>query len=117
MSRRLYTCTDFPGESFTVEDVHDLTGTPDADVYRCALKGVPIAGFLFTLAGKREGAAAIPDEPTSPAGTWRQAGDAVNAKGAERVGGWVRNSDPEAMEALPVNPMRLTAAPDGEVRT
>jgi hypothetical protein len=116
--RRLYECVDFPSESFTVEDVRTITGDAKALVYACAIKGTPIAGFIFTVAGNVDPAAKA--KTVTPAGTWRPAGTPAAAKGADAgERRWVRNTDLAAMELLPINPMRQSACdgPDVEVRT
>jgi hypothetical protein len=67
--RRLYESASFPGEQFTVEDVRTITGDAKALVYACAIKGTPIAGFIFTVAGNVDPAAKA--KTSTPAGTWR----------------------------------------------
>jgi hypothetical protein len=57
-------------------------------------------------------------QPITPAGTWRKAAPAREPQPVAAPGrAWVFNSSDEAMSVLPVNGMRIPAAPDTEVRT
>jgi hypothetical protein len=102
-------CPECQGRTWTISEITALPNYPGGVVNPMRIRRIGEAVGHPLAYSRNNGTAA---------GTWHKAAPTREPQPVAAPGrAWVFNSSEEAMNVLPVNGMRIPAAPDGEVRT